>query len=261
LLAFSLITSNIQKLGRWLSGLALPSGEACYFNFTASHDGIGLQPVKDILTGEEIAKLEHQAKANNGFVSYKDNPDGTRSPYELNCSYLNIVSNPNDSQQLTTQKFMLTQAFMLTLPGLPGIYIHSLLGTQNDLAAVEKSGVKRRINRSKLNYDKLLETLSEEGSLRNLVFTEYKKLLQIRRSYKWFDPFLGFETKTKGNQVIVIQKKRGKKRFWAVFNFSDKAHNFHLCQNIKVKNLMTGDVEHSDKIFIEPYAYHWYESV
>ena len=261
LLAFSLITSNVQKLNKWLSGLDLPSGEACYFNFTASHDGIGLQPVKDILTGEETAKLEHQAKVNNGFVSYKDNPDGTCSPYELNCSYLNIVSNPEDSWQLKAQKFMLTQAFMLTLPGIPGIYIHSLLGTQNDLTAVEKSGIKRRINRSKLNYNKLLETLSEEGSLRNLVFTGYKKLLRIRRSYEWFAPFLRFETKTDNNQVIVIQKKRGKTRFWAVFNFSDKARNFCLYQNKKVKNLITGDVEHSDKIFLEPYAYHWYESV
>ena len=260
LLAFSLITSNVQKLGKWLSGLDLPSGEACYFNFTASHDGIGLQPVKDILTGEEIAKLEHQAKVNNGFVSYKDNPDGTCSPYELNCSYLNIVSSPNDSRQLKTQKFMLTQAFMLTLPGLPGIYIHSFLGTQNDLEAAEKSGIKRRINRSKLNYDKLAEVLAEEGSLRNLVFTGYKKLLQIRRSYKWFAPFLRFETKTEDDQVIVIQKKQGEKRFWAVFNFSDKTRIFHFYQNIRVKDLMTGDVEHSDKIFLEPYAYHWYES-
>ncbi len=261
LLAFSLITSNVLKLGKWLSGLALPSGEACYFNFTASHDGIGLQPGKDILTGEEIAKLEHQAKINNGFVSYKENPDGTCSPYELNCSYLNIVSLPEDSRQLKTQKFMLSQAFMLTLPGLPGIYIHSLLGTQNDLASVEESGIKRRINRSKLNYDKLVEDLSEKESLQNLVFTGYKKLLRIRCSYEWFDPFIRFEAKTEDDQVIVIQKKRGEKRFWAVFNFSDKAHNFCLCQNKKVKDLMTGDVEHSDKIFLEPYAYHWYESV
>lgn len=261
LLAFSLITSNVKKLNKWLSGLGLPSGETCYFNFTASHDGIGLQPVKDILTGEEIAKLEHQAKVNNGFVSYKDNPDGTRSPYEINCSYLNIVSNPDDSKLLKIQKFMLTQAFMLTLPGLPGIYIHSLLGTQNNLAAVEKSGIKRRINRSKLNYDKLVEDLSEKESLQNLVFTGYKKLLRIRHSHKWFDPFIRFETKAEDDQVIVIQKKRGEKRFWAVFNFSDETRIFHLYRNIKVKDLMTGNVVYSDKIILEPYAYHWYESV
>ena len=156
---------------------------------------------------------------------------------------------------------MLTQAFMLSLPGLPGIYIHSILGTQNDLAAVEKSGIKRRINRSKTDYDKLLEDLSGKGSLRNLVFTEYKKLLQIRHSYDWFDPFLRFETKTVDNRVIVIRKERGKKRFRAIFNFSDKVCNFHLLQNKKVKDLMTGNVVHSNEIILEPYAYHWCESV
>ncbi len=261
LLAFSLITSNVQKLGKWLSELDFPVGEACYFNFTASHDGIGLQPVKDILTKQEISHLEYQTKVNNGFVSYKDNSDGTRSPYELNCSYLNIVSNPEDSWQLKSQKFMLTQAFMLTLPGIPGIYIHSLLGTQNDLAAVERSNIKRRINRSKLNYDKLLGSLSEEGSLQNLVFTKYKKLLQARRTFKWFAPSLIFEIKTEENQVIIIQKKQGEKCFWALFNFSDKMRNLNLHQNIKVKDLLTGNIEPSDEILLKPYAYRWYESV
>ncbi len=261
LLAFSLITSNVQKLGRWLSQLDLPSGGSCYFNFTASHDGIGLQPVKDILTSEETGILEKQAKANHGFVSYKDNSDGTRSPYELNCSYLNIVSNVEDSRQLKSQKFMLTQVFMLSLPGLPGIYIHSLLGTQNDVAAVEKSGIKRRINRSKPNHDMLIKALTGGGSLRNLVFTEFKRVLQVRRSYKWFDPFLRFETKTVGNQIIVIRKEQGEKRFWAVFNFSDKARYFNLSHDKMAKDLITGNIEPTDKIPLEPYAYHWYESV
>ncbi len=261
LLAFSLITSNVQKLGMWLSQLDLPSGGSCYFNFTASHDGIGLQPVKDILTSEETGILEKQAKANHGFVSYKDNSDGTKSPYELNCSYLNIVSNVDDSRLLKSQKFMLTQVFMLSIPGLPGIYIHSLLGTQNDREAVEKSGIKRRINRSKHDYEKLIATLSKDGTLRNLVFTEYKRVLRIRRSYKWFDPFLRFEIKTVDNQVIVIQKEQGEKRFWAVFNFSDKGRYFHLSQDKMAKDLITGNIGHADRIFLKPYAYHWYESV
>ena len=261
LLAFSIITSNVQKLGKWLSGLNFPSGGACYFNFTASHDGIGLQPVKDILTKEEIGRLEYQATVNNGFVSYKNDSDGTRSAYELNCSYLNFVSSPQDTSKQKSQKFMLTQAFMLTLPGIPGIYIHSLLGTQNDLTAVEKSGIKRRINRSKSEYNVLLEALHEEGSLQNLVFSEYKKLLQVRRAYNWFAPSLEIEIKTISDQVIVIQKKQGKRSFWAVFNFSEKAYNFELFQNQKVKNLMTGVDLYSEKISLEPYAFRWYESV
>ena len=150
---------------------------------------------------------------------------------------------------------------MLTLPGIPGIYIHSLLGTQNDLTAVEKSGIKRRINRSKSEYNVLLEALHEEGSLQNLVFSEYKKLLQVRRAYNWFAPSLEIEIKTISDQVIVIQKKQGKRSFWAVFNFSEKAYNFELFQNQKVKNLMTGVDLYSEKISLEPYAFRWYESV
>ena len=56
--------------------------------------------------------------------------------------------------------------------GVPGIYIHSLLGSRNDHEGVNETGRYRSINREKLNRYELEKEILEEGSLRNLIFTE-----------------------------------------------------------------------------------------
>ena len=262
LLAYSVVSSNVEKLGKWLSELQPFSlGEVCYFNFTASHDGVGLQPVKDILTQEEQEVLVHQAKANGGFISYKNNPDGSRSPYELNCTYLDLLSQPDDSLSFKARKFILTQAFMLTLPGLPGIYIHSILGTENDKTGVEESGIYRRINRAKLDYASLLNDLNDESSLRHRVFTNYKKILDVRKKYAWFNPFLPFTSEVLNNKVIVIKKIKGDKQFIGVFNFSSEEFLFYSSGHPQGLNLITSEPEELFPLSLPPYGFRWIESL
>ncbi len=262
LLAYSVVTSNVEKLGKWLSELKLPStGEVCYFNFTASHDGVGLQPVKDILITEERNVLVYQAKTNGGFISYKKNPNGSLSPYELNCTYLDLLSQPGDSVSLKARKFILTQAFMLSLPGIPGIYIHSLLGTENDKEGVEKSGIFRRINRAKLDYLDLQNVLRDEGSLQHLVFTKYKKMLAARRNSFWFDPFLSFSSEVVENKVVVIKKIKREKQFLGVFNFSSEEFLFFPPGHHNGLNIITSQPEDGFPIVLPPYGFRWIESL
>ena len=64
-----------------------------------------------------------------GLVSYKNNPDGTQSPYELNINYLDALGdpdNPDEDIDLVIRRFLVTQSIMLALRGVPGIYFHSL---------------------------------------------------------------------------------------------------------------------------------------
>jgi len=257
LLAFSLISGNVSKLAKWLSHLELPNNDSCYFNFTASHDGVGLQPVKDILTKEEINLFEIQTKKNNGFISYKTNSDGTKSPYELNCTYLNLVSTPLDSTALKAKKFLLTQAVMLTIPGIPGIYIHSLLGTENDLKAAEVSGIPRRINRSRLDIDEVILELNKEGTIRNIIFGKYKELLKVRISNSFFDPHLPFDIHLFNDQVFAIHKQKGGNEFWAIFNFSGSSQIVTLADSKILWDIIENNTIASDKIILEPFGFYW----
>jgi sucrose phosphorylase len=83
LLFYSFLKENGTVLTNWAKGLHLESASNTFFNFTASHDGIGVRPLEGILPPEEIDALAEVVKANGGQVSYKRNPDGSDSPYEL----------------------------------------------------------------------------------------------------------------------------------------------------------------------------------
>lgn len=260
LLAFSIISQSVTKLAKWLSKLELPGEQACYFNFTASHDGVGLQPLKGILTEDEIRILETQVNNNKGYVSYKTNDDGSQSAYELNCTYLDLVTEAVDSKALKAKKFLLTQAVMLSLPGVPGVYIHSLLGTENDLELAESTGIPRRINRPHLDADKLMLELNEKGTLRNNIFSEYKKLLTARTADPFFDPFLAFEVHTFNEQLLAIHKRRGEDDFWALFNLSSSTQSVELAGSQALLNIIDNTTQDNASISLEPYGFYWLKS-
>ncbi len=189
LVLHTLTTGNAQHLTRWAQSLQLPSSRVTFFNFLASHDGIGVNPARGILSEAELAALVQRAQDHGGFVSYKHNPDGSKSPYELNVNYFDALSNPAADEPLVTQlgRFICAQAIMLSLAGVPGIYFHSLFGSRNDRAAAEASGIPRRINRQKFTRVQLEADLAPH-TLRARVLSAMKELLRRRRASPAFHP-------------------------------------------------------------------------
>ena len=104
----SLQTGDATALTRWAQSLALPSERVTWFNFLASHDGIGVNPARGILSEAEIDALVTRTLAHGGFVSCKHNADGSASPYELNINYLDALSNPaaGEPPELAARKFL-----------------------------------------------------------------------------------------------------------------------------------------------------------
>ncbi|WP_242844223.1 alpha-glucosidase C-terminal domain-containing protein [Caloranaerobacter azorensis] len=158
------------------------------FNFLASHDGIGVMPARGILSEKEINEMAKKAKEYGGYVSYKDNGDGTESPYELNINYFDALSHPDDKEDIKIKRFMGSQAILLSLMGVPAIYIHSLLGSRNYNEGVKESGIYRRINREKLLLENLEKELNDKNTLRNKIFNKYVELIKIRKEQKAFHP-------------------------------------------------------------------------
>jgi len=138
LLVYSIMKGNVNVLTNWAQSLKFPSNNVCFFNFTASHDGIGMRPLQNIISDDEIGQLASRAEKHGGLVGYKNNEDGTQSPYELNCNYMDLLSNPNENDEIRVAKMMLTQSLMLAFPGVPGIYIHSFVGSRNYYKGIEE---------------------------------------------------------------------------------------------------------------------------
>jgi sucrose phosphorylase len=190
LILHSIATGNGEALSRWAASLDLPSTGVTFFNFLASHDGIGINPVRGILSPEEIGSLIERVEAHRGFVSYKSNPDGTQSPYELNINYFDALSNPAAGEPLDTQvaRFMVAHAIQLAMAGVPGIYFHSLFGSRGDRRGAEGSGIKRRINRQKLSRADLERDLADPSTRRSRVLTAFSRFMAARRSTGAFHP-------------------------------------------------------------------------
>lgn len=159
-----------------------------FFDFLASHDGIGLLSAKEDLSKKDFDNLLRLTKAHNGLVSYKRTRDG-KEPYELNISYLDAICDPSlPVNSLTVKRFMASQAIMLFLKGIPGIYIHSLLGSRNYLEGVKDSGINRMINRERLREENVDADLSDSHSLRYQVLDRFLYLLEERKKIPAFHP-------------------------------------------------------------------------
>jgi glycosidase len=183
-------TEDARHLAAWAAGLSLPSSQVTFFNFLASHDGIGLNPARGILSEEEIEAMVERTHACGGLVSYKRNPDGTQSPYELNVNYLDALAQGGAEEGIESvvARFVAAQAIMLAFVGVPGIYFHSLFGSRGWPEGVEQTGRQRTINRQKCDLAALEDALADPDSLRSRIFRGYAQLLRARAATPAFHP-------------------------------------------------------------------------
>lgn len=222
LLFYSLSVGDGKKLRDWVNTLQTPSDHTTFFNFTASHDGIGVRPVEGMLSADELAVLVSITENRGGKVSYRTGVDGTKTPYELNITYVDAIINPQDAHDLQVKKFMVSQAVMLSLAGVPAVYIHSLLGSRNNIAGRERTGQNRTVNRAKLDVTRLASELDTPHTLRHDIFVAYTNLLQKRRGLSAFHPNAPQTALDMGNDaVFALMRGDGEARILAIYNLTD----------------------------------------
>jgi glucosylglycerate phosphorylase len=242
LVLHTLAAGDAVALSRWAAALELPSDSVTFFNFLASHDGIGVNPVRGILNDAEIEVLVARAPAHGGYVSNKQNADGSVSPYELNVNYFDALSDPGagEPEETRIRRFMVAHAIMLAMPGMPGIYFHSLFGSRGDRAGAEAAGIPRRINRQKLDRAVLERELSDPGSRRARVLFELKALLRRRQASTAFHP---------GGAWQVVD---GDRRVFGLRRTSPDGADSVLClHNVSLERVRTEGQE------LEPYQVLW----
>ncbi|MCH9813244.1 MAG: sugar phosphorylase [Epsilonproteobacteria bacterium] len=261
LIAHSILKGDCRAITNWANTLSLPSDKVCFFNFTASHDGCGVRPVTGLISDDELSDLVQSVEDHGGFVSYRTNDSGTKSPYELNASYIDIISDPKEETRIRVRKMILAQAVSLAMPGVPGVYFHSFVGSTSDVDGVKRSGVFRSINREKFNYDNLVSQMNEAGNLRTMIYRSYKQLLFIRKSEKAFNPYAAFEFIDLDERLFIIRKiaQNGIDEVLAVHNFSDKSVISALPDFVEENavELLKNEKIIDNKIKLKPYQVMW----
>ena len=201
------MSEDATILTTWASSLEFPSDKVTYFNFLASHDGIGVNPVKGILSHADIDWIADRVQTLGGYVSKKNNPDGSTSPYELNCNFLSaLAASPDEdiSTELEAARFIASQSIMLALRGIPGIYFHSLVGSKNWVEGSANTGMVRSINREKLSLDQLVTSLTDNTSLQHNIFNKYLHMLSERAKNEAFCPAAEQEILSLHDSVFAV---------------------------------------------------------
>ncbi len=261
LLFYSFAKEDSMVLSEWAKGLDIESPSNTFFNFTASHDGIGVRPLEGILPKKEINRLIEIVKNNGGDVSYKKNPDGSESPYELNITYIDALLNKKyKSDTYHAQRFLASQAIKLALPGVPAVYIHSILGSRNWNEGVKQMKSARTINREKLQVETVLSQLKDPESFRSKVFDRYMELIKIRKKQSAFHPNADFEILEIDTRVFAMARYGKKQKIYAITNITSQTFSVSLSKDLvpfRMEDLITGKICRTSSFRLNPYQFVW----
>jgi len=224
LLLHGLLKGDPGPMQKWARALDdLPKG-CTYLNFTASHDGVGVRPLEGLVSREEVEWLVGKVEERGGLVSYRAMPDGSKKPYELNITYRDALSMPEDPP-LGLRRFLCSQAVMLSLRGMPAVYFHSVVGETNWVDGPKREGgEKRDINRRRWDWEDLEEKLDDADSDHAWVNNVYTSMLRTRAACAAFHPDGPQEVLTTAGEVFAVMRRSrdGRTRVLCCFNFSAK---------------------------------------
>lgn len=232
LILHTLLNNTSQKLKNWLMRMPPAMFGTTYFNFIASHDGIGLRPVENILEKTEINALVQNSKKANGVISYRTQGE-KREPYEINISLFDAfkyhIKDGVDNFQI--ERFICAHTIMLAMEGIPAFYIHSLLATKNDYKKLKHTSLKRSINRHQWQLPELEKKLNLRSHHKK-IFLKLTSLISLRKKQAAFHPNATQFTLELNESIFGLwrQSLDREQSIFSVHNISNKTIEFNPSQ-------------------------------
>ncbi|WP_034947491.1 sugar phosphorylase [Erwinia oleae] len=252
-----------RALKQWAASLDQGGGATTFFNFLASHDGIGLNPLRGILPETEIVSLVRDLAMEGALISYKNNPDGTTSPYEINVTYMDALNKKDDSDDTRLLRFLLAHALLLAFPGVPAVYVQSILGSRNDIEGVKAAGHNRAINREKYAISAIEADLSDPQSLRHRVYHALSHLIRIRIRQPAFHPDAPMEVLESDNALLVMRRrtKNDEGPLLCVYNLSARAIAWTPPESQRYRDIVHDEIVDGEQpLTLAPWHWLWLKS-
>lgn len=174
LILHTLLSGSSRKLRDYLR--ACPRRQ---FTMLDCHDGIPVQPDLDgILTVEEsqavIAATLRRGANLSRIHSDQHQPRPGFDAHQINCTYFSALG-------CDPQAYLTARAIQFFAPGVPQVYYVGLLAGENDVAAVQRTGEGRAINRRNYSLEEVEQRLQEP------VVQRLIKLIEFRNECGAFD--------------------------------------------------------------------------
>lgn len=267
LILYTFLSGKSHLLKQWMMSMPPAQNGTSYFNFIASHDGIGLRPIEGILPEEEVNKLAELIQKFGGGVSWRTMPDGRQKPYELNISLIDSLKGTFEGEdEFQLSRFICAHAIMMSLEGIPAFYIHSLLATENDQKKREQTGNNRAINRHNWDLDELIETLNKSDNHHHQAFVRLRQLIFIRKQQKAFHPNATQFTMHFEESLFAFwrQSQDRSQSIFCIYNISNQPYDLalkdiNLIELDEWKDLISGHhyTDPRENITLNPYEFVW----
>ena len=241
LLIHTLIAGDCVALKNWLMRMPPAQNGTCYFNFIASHDGIGLRPAEGLMSEHEINQMVATMQQFGGLVSWRTSEQGRKKPYEMNIAlYDALKGTVVGEDKFNFKRFICAHAIMLSLEGIPGFYIHSLLATQNDYDKFNNTNHNRAINRHRWHLQKLTDLLGNHHCHHSKVLSALKHIIDIRKQQRGFHPNATQFVLQLGPELFGIwrQSMDRSQSIFCIYNITN------CTQEIRLNELNLIDTEH-----------------
>ncbi|WP_269618519.1 sugar phosphorylase [Zhongshania sp. BJYM1] len=272
LLINTMVSGSCKALKTWMMGMPAAQDGTTYFNFIASHDGIGLRPAEGLLEDAEINQLVTLMQKSGGRVSWRALANGENRPYEINISLFDAMrrhmqaENENDGEDgFQEQRFICAHALMLAVQGVPAFYIHSLLATENDENRVLHTSHNRSINRHQWVADDLESQLAT-NSHHARIFGVLKALITLRSTQAAFHPNAAQYPLHLGDKVFGIRRESHSTgaAIVAVYNITAEPQeillsDLNLDESARWQDILIdgADIRSQHSILLAPYDYRW----
>jgi len=259
LLLYSFVFGDGTYLTNWALRLTPPRDGTKFLNFIASHDGIGLRPLEGLMPQDGITRLVDKMHARGGFVMLRDAGGHEQRPYEINISLMSAFGGEQG-----IDAYLAAHALLVSFQGMPALYIHSLLGTLNDIELVEQTGHTRSINRSRWRMHQLHEVLQDERSLHTRVFRALLRLIERRNAQPALQPHAAQEVIPTLSGVFAMRRIAQTQMLLIVSSLIDQPQHlalreFGLSPGTYVDQLSQASITLADELVLAPYQVLWLE--
>ncbi len=272
LLLEAIITSKADILNSWIFDWPRLPDDTTLFNFTASHDGIGLRALEGLMNEQRIKDLLINCEKRGGLVSHRRLSNGVDKPYELNISWWSAMEDSSrDFNRFQFERFILTQLLVMALKGVPAFYLPALLASENDIKRFSTTGQRRDLNREKFKSDNLLSVFNNPESNANKNLKYLCNAMDVRSESKQFHPCSEMKCLSKGrSDIVVIKRGKGSKSVFAIHNMTENKINYQLNDNdltekidndFNMRDFLTSTKYNYKNISLDPFQVVWLGSL
>ncbi len=229
----AIITSRADILNSWIFDWPKLPDNTTLFNFTASHDGVGLRALEGLMNEQRIKDLLINCEKRGGLVSHRRLSNGYDKPYELNISWWSAMEDSGrDSNRFQFERFILSQLLVMALKGVPAFYLPALLASENDIKSFSMTGQRRDLNREKFKLENLFSIFNNPESYPNKNLKYLRNAMDVRSELNQFHPSSEMECLSKGrSDIVVIKRGKGPESVFAIHNMTENKINYQLNDN------------------------------